>query len=65
MNIVRMSKGPEILGVCKNTFRKMARESNAIITYSNRIKFVDLDLIIENGKKEDRSLQKGDENICG
>jgi len=62
MNLVRMSKGPEILGVCKNTFRKMARESNAIITYGNRLKFVDLDLIIENGKKEDEAPKKGAAN---
>ena len=52
MNIVRMSKGHEMLGVCKNTFRKMAREANAVISYGNRIKFVDLDRIIENGKNE-------------
>ena len=61
-NIVRMSKGPAIMGVSKNTFRKMAREANAIISYGDRIKFVDIDEIIKNGKKENHAVRKGAAN---
>jgi len=57
VNTIRMSKLPDELGVSKNTARRIAKEADAIISYSSRCKWADMDKIDEYLHREGQKNQ--------